>query len=247
MLLCGMRLFWNKSDKTSKRGKNINNTLGFASWYVPFFVVISAAPHDMCPFWFLFRLRLMIYALFGSYFGCASWYLPLSCSYFGCASWYVPFLLLFLAAPHDMYPLFVLISAAPHDMCPFLVLISAAPHDMYPFWFLFRLRLMICALFGSYFSCASWYVPFFGSYFGCASWYVPFFVLISAAPHNMRLFFVLITSQRHLWSIVTDARRHGMYVFNRVNTKLITDWSSLLASTVFGAASAVGRTTSYRS
>ena len=95
-----------------------------------------------------------------------------------------------------MYPLFVLISAAPHDMCPFLVLISAAPHDMYPFWFLFRLRLMICALFGSFLSCASWYVPFFGSYFGCASWYVPFFVLISAAPHNMRLFFVLITSQR---------------------------------------------------
>ena len=128
-----MRLLWNKSDKTSKRGKNINNTLGCASWYVPFFVVISAAPQDMCPFWFLFRLRLMIYALFDSYFGCASWYVPLSCSYFGCASWYVPFLVLISAAPHDMYLFFVLISAAPHDMCPFL--------------FLFRLHLIICVFF----------------------------------------------------------------------------------------------------
>ena len=82
-----------------------------------------------------------------------------------------------------MYPFFVLISAAPHDMCPFLVLISAAPHDMCPFWFLFRLRLMICALFGSYFSCTSWYVPFL--------------VLISAAPHDMYLFFVLISAAPH--------------------------------------------------
>ena len=64
MLLCGMRLFWNKSDKTSKRGKNINNTLGCASWYVPFFVVISAAPHDMCPFLFLFQLHLIICVFF---------------------------------------------------------------------------------------------------------------------------------------------------------------------------------------
>ena len=49
----------------------------------------------MCPFWFLFRLRLMIYALFGSYFSCASWYVPFFCSYFGCTSRYVPFFFLF--------------------------------------------------------------------------------------------------------------------------------------------------------
>ena len=178
MLLCGMRLFWNKSDKTSKRGKNINNTLGCASWYVPFFAVISAGPHDMCPFWFLFRLRLMIYALFGSHFGCASWYVPLSCSYFGCASWYVPFLFLILAAPHDMYPFFVLISAAPHDMCPFLVLISAAPHDMCPFCFLFRLRLMSMCPFWFLFQLRLMICTFF-------------FVLISAAPHDMCPFLFL--------------------------------------------------------
>ena len=71
------------------------------------------------PFLFLFRLRLMICALFGSYFGCASWY--------------VPFLVLISAAPHDMYLFFVLISAAPQDMCPFL--------------FLFRLHLIICVFF----------------------------------------------------------------------------------------------------
>ena len=163
MLLCGMRLFWNKSDKTSKRGKNINKTLGCASWYVPFLVLISTAPHDICPFWFLFRLRFMICAPFLFLFRLRLMICALFVSYFSCASWYVPF--------------FVLISAAPHDMCPFLVLISAAPHDMCPFCFLFQLRLMICALFGSYFSCASWYVPFF--------------VLISAAPHDMCPFLFL--------------------------------------------------------
>ena len=183
MLLCGMRLFWNKSDKTSKRGKNINNTLGCASWYVPFFAVISAAPHDMCPFWFLFRLRLMIYALFGSYFGCASWYVPLSCSYFGCASWYVPFLVLISAAPHDMYLFFVLISAAPHDMCPFL--------------FLFRLHLIIC------------------------------------------VFFLFLLHPNVICDLLL--RTHG-----DMGCMCLTEWIQR-ASTVFGAASAVGRTTSYRS
>ena len=105
----------------------------------------------------------MICALFGSYLGCASWYVPLSCSYFGCASWYVPFLFLILAAPHDMY-LFLFLFRLHLMICA-------------PFLFLFRLRLMICALFGSYFSCTSWYVPFF--------------VLISAAPHDMCPFLFL--------------------------------------------------------
>ena len=183
---------------------------GCASWYVPFLVLISTAPHDICPFWFsfrlrfmicapflfLFRLRLMICALFVSYFSCTSWYVPFFCSYFGCTSWYVPLSCSYFGCA-SWY-------------VPFLLLISAAPH----------------ALFASYFSCASWYVPFFCSYFGCASWYVPFFVLISAAPNNMRLFFVLITSQRHLWSIVTDARQHGMYVHHRL--KLIIGLHSFL-------------------
>ena len=134
---------------------------GCASWYVPFLVLISTAPHDICPFWFLFRLRfmicapflflfrlrLMICALFVSYFSCASWYVPFFCSYFGCTSWYVPLSFSYYGCASWYVPFLVLISAAPYDMFLFFVLISAAPHDMCPFLFLFRLHLIICVFF----------------------------------------------------------------------------------------------------